>query len=118
MAAMGVGAEVLRGDAELLPFADATFDRASSNGVLHHTPDMPAALREIHRVLQPGGTATIIVYHRDSLFFWVSRCCGWASCTAGCSESARPTSWPMASSRPALMRGLWCGSTAAGSYAG
>jgi ubiquinone/menaquinone biosynthesis C-methylase UbiE len=73
LAAMGLDAEVVQGDAEHLPFADASFDRVSSNGVLHHTPDMPAALREIRRVLKPGGTATIIVYHRDSLFFWVSK---------------------------------------------
>ena len=43
------------GDAERLPLPDASFDRVSSNGVLHHTPDMPAALREIRRVLRPGG---------------------------------------------------------------
>jgi ubiquinone/menaquinone biosynthesis C-methylase UbiE len=43
----------------------------SSNGVLHHTPDMPAALREIRRVLVPGGRATIIVYHRASIHYWL-----------------------------------------------
>lgn len=72
-ASMGLEVEILQGDAENLPLADATFDRVSSNGVLHHTPDMPAALREIHRVLKPGGEARIIVYHRDSLHYWCNQ---------------------------------------------
>ena len=70
---MGGTAEVVNGDAERLPFEDATFDRVSSNGVLHHTPDMPAALREIRRVLKPGGEARIIVYNRSSLHYWVNQ---------------------------------------------
>lgn len=69
--AMGLEASVLEGDAERLPFADSSFDRVSSNGVLHHTPDMPAALREIRRVLRPGGEARIIVYNRRSLQYWL-----------------------------------------------
>ena len=59
------------GDAERLPFEDASFDRVSSNGVLHHTPDMLGSLREIRRVLRPGGRATIIVYNRNSLHYWL-----------------------------------------------
>jgi ubiquinone/menaquinone biosynthesis C-methylase UbiE len=73
LAAMNVSATVVDGDGERLPFEDASFDRASSNGVLHHTPDMPAALREIHRVLRLGGEATIIVYNRSSLHYWVQQ---------------------------------------------
>ena len=71
LAALGLEGESIRGDGERLPFDDASFDRVSSNGVLHHTPDMAAALREINRVLVPGGSATIIVYNRDSLHYWV-----------------------------------------------
>jgi ubiquinone/menaquinone biosynthesis C-methylase UbiE len=69
--ALGLPGESVLGDGERLPFEDATFDRVSSNGVLHHTPDMPAALREIRRVLKPGGMATVIVYNRNSLHYWV-----------------------------------------------
>ena len=69
----GPQAEVVNGDAESMPFADASFDRVSSNGVLHHTPDMPAALREVRRVLRPGGEARIIVYNRSSLHYWVNQ---------------------------------------------
>jgi ubiquinone/menaquinone biosynthesis C-methylase UbiE len=71
--AMGLEASVLDGDAEQLPFEDASFDRVSSNGVLHHTPDMSAALREILRVLRPGGEARIAVYNRRSFHYWLSQ---------------------------------------------
>jgi ubiquinone/menaquinone biosynthesis C-methylase UbiE len=73
LAAMGLEGRVVIGDAEALPFSDASFDRVSSNGVLHHTPDMPAALREIHRVLRPGGQARVIVYNRNSLHYWLDQ---------------------------------------------
>jgi 2-polyprenyl-3-methyl-5-hydroxy-6-metoxy-1,4-benzoquinol methylase len=53
-------------DCERLPFADETFDVAYSNGVLHHTPDTQAAVREIHRVLRPGGQTRVMLYHRNS----------------------------------------------------
>ncbi len=40
---------------EALPFPGASFDIALSNGVLNLIPDKPAALREVLRVLKPGG---------------------------------------------------------------
>lgn len=70
---LDLSAEVVQGDAESLPFETDTFDRVSSNGVLHHTPDMPASLREIRRVLKPGAEARIIVYHRGSLHYWLEQ---------------------------------------------
>lgn len=73
IAAMGLDAEIVQGDAEQLPFADNSFDRVSSNGVLHHTPDLPAALREIRRVLVPGGQARVIVYNRNSFHYWLTQ---------------------------------------------
>jgi SAM-dependent methyltransferase len=57
-------------DAEQLPFASESFDVAYSNGVLHHTPDTAGAVREIHRVLRPGGLARVMLYHRNSWNFW------------------------------------------------
>jgi SAM-dependent methyltransferase len=71
--AVGLNATVIHGDGEALPFADASFDRVSSNGVLHHTPDMMAALYEIARVLRPGGDARIIVYNRRSFHYWLTQ---------------------------------------------
>jgi SAM-dependent methyltransferase len=40
---------------EDLPFPDASFDLAISNGALNLVPDKDAAFREIFRVLKPGG---------------------------------------------------------------
>lgn len=57
-------------DCEHLSFNDESFDVAYSNGVLHHTPDTAGAVREIHRVLRPGGTARVMLYNRHSLNYW------------------------------------------------
>jgi ubiquinone/menaquinone biosynthesis C-methylase UbiE len=58
-------------DAERLPFADDSFDVFYSNGVLHHTPDTGAAVREAHRILKPGGVAKVMLYHRNSWAYWI-----------------------------------------------
>jgi ubiquinone/menaquinone biosynthesis C-methylase UbiE len=50
-------ANFLRTDAAgRLPFADGAFDAIHSIDVFNHIPDRPALLRELHRVLRPGGT--------------------------------------------------------------
>ena len=59
-------------DAERLDFPDNSFDLVYSHGVLHHTPDTPTAVREIHRVLRPGGKAVVMLYHRDSYNYRVN----------------------------------------------
>lgn len=67
----GYSSELRLGDAERLPFADDSFDAVFSIGVLHHTPNIQQAVNEIHRVLRPGGKASIAVYHKNSLFYWL-----------------------------------------------
>lgn len=70
----GLEGRFVKGDAEQLPFADNTFDIVYSYGVIHHTPDIHAAIREIHRVLKPGGEARIMIYARYSefnLYIWL-----------------------------------------------
>jgi SAM-dependent methyltransferase len=57
-------------DGEHLPFADESFDVVYSNGVLHHTPDTEGAVGEVHRVLKRGGTAKVMLYHKNSLNYW------------------------------------------------
>jgi ubiquinone/menaquinone biosynthesis C-methylase UbiE len=56
------GARVVlaQNDAERLPYADDSFDLVLARGALHHVPDPLAALTEIRRVLQPGGTCIVL----------------------------------------------------------
>jgi ubiquinone/menaquinone biosynthesis C-methylase UbiE len=62
----GFKGEIKEADAEHLPFPDNYFDLVYSWGVIHHTPDTPAAVREIFRVLKPGGKARVMIYNRYS----------------------------------------------------
>jgi SAM-dependent methyltransferase len=62
----GLPGEFRIADAENLEFPDQSFDVVYSHGVLHHTPDINAAVQEIHRVLKPGGRAIVMLYHRGS----------------------------------------------------
>lgn len=67
LAAFGLDSDVEVGDAEQLPYEADTFDLVWSWGVLHHSPDPSAAVREIHRVLKPGATAKVMIYHKWSI---------------------------------------------------
>jgi ubiquinone/menaquinone biosynthesis C-methylase UbiE len=58
-------AKALRAPAEDLPFNDASFDVAVSTLVLCTVDDVPRALRELHRVLRPGGTLLFIEHVRS-----------------------------------------------------
>ncbi|UXY54499.1 class I SAM-dependent methyltransferase [Pseudomonas tohonis] len=49
-----------RGAAERLPFADASFDFVFSRYSAHHWSDLGLALREVRRVLKPGGCVAVI----------------------------------------------------------
>jgi ubiquinone/menaquinone biosynthesis C-methylase UbiE len=70
---LGLEGDIVEGDAERLPFPDRSFDRVTSNGVLHHTPHIEAAIAEIRRVLKPGGEARIILYNRHSFHYWLTQ---------------------------------------------
>lgn len=72
LALYGFEPTVREGDAERLEFPDASFDVAYSNGVLHHTPNIARSFAEAHRVLAPGGEFWVLLYHKHSIFHWVS----------------------------------------------
>ena len=64
---LGLESNLQVADAENLPFDDDRFDIVYSWGVLHHTPDTNKAVNEVLRVLRPGGTAHVMIYHKYSL---------------------------------------------------
>jgi len=69
--AAGYDGVAYQAEAERLPLRDDCVDFVYSNGVLHHTPDTAATLREIYRVLKPDGIAFIGLYASRSVnFFW------------------------------------------------
>lgn len=73
----GLPGQFFQANARALPFPAESFDMVYSYGVLHHVPDISQAVAEIHRVLRPGGTAVLMLYHKHSwlyyriCFFWM-----------------------------------------------
>jgi len=55
----GLPVQILQADSQRLPFADASFERVMANHMLYHVPDILAALREMRRVLKPGGRVVL-----------------------------------------------------------
>jgi ubiquinone/menaquinone biosynthesis C-methylase UbiE len=77
--------EVLEGNAESIPLADATVDVVTSNGMLNLVPDKPRAIGEIRRVLRPGGRVQIadIVIRRPVTLDCATDPKLWAECVVG-----------------------------------
>lgn len=59
-------AEFAQADGTRLPFPDASFDLALSFMVMHHVPDPPSVLQEVHRVLKPSGLLILA----DIFLYW------------------------------------------------
>lgn len=84
-------------DVECLPFDDGTFDLVVGHAFLHHIPDVDAALREIVRVLKPGGRFVICgepTKKGDFVARRLSRATWWAARRAA-SIPVLSTSWAL-----------------------
>lgn len=73
----GITAAFLEGRIERLPFPDAAFDVVASITVLCFIPDASAAVREMARVLRPGGRLVLGELGRWSLWAMIRRVRGW-----------------------------------------
>ncbi len=76
-ASLGVPATFLEGRVERLPFADDTFDVVASTTVLCFVTDAASAVREMARVLRPGGRLVLGELGRWSLWAARRRVRGW-----------------------------------------
>ena len=82
-------------DVESLPFADEQFDLVVGHAFLHHIPDVDTALREIIRVLRPGGRFVICgepTRKGDFVARRLSRLTWWSARTVA-SLPLVPSSW-------------------------
>ncbi len=59
---------LLRADIRELPFAAGSFDVVYTMGTIEHIDEYREAIREVHRVLKPGGRAVVGVPHKWDLF--------------------------------------------------
>ena len=71
MRVFGLKANIVQMDAEALAFPDNHFDFVWSWGVIHHSSNTRRVLKEIHRVLKPGGVSTLMVYHRGLWNYYI-----------------------------------------------
>lgn len=68
----GLSGDVRQMDAEHLDFVDGEFDLVWSWGVIHHSARTGQVLKQIDRVLKPGGTAKIMVYALDGMSAYIT----------------------------------------------
>ena len=64
------GSRVVNASAYDLPFADESFDRIIFSEVIEHIPDDARAMREIVRVLAPGGVLALTTPNADYPLAW------------------------------------------------
>lgn len=62
----GLPGKAVQGSILSAPFDDASFDYVVAFGCLHHTGDIQQALKEVSRLLRPGGKLIMMVYYAYS----------------------------------------------------
>lgn len=68
---LGINARFEVQNAQAMTFPDGRFAHVNCIGVIHHSPEPATSVREIARVLRPGGTAAISVYYTNiALRLW------------------------------------------------
>ncbi len=65
-------AEVKKADAQSIPYPNNSFDLVYSHGVIHHSPHIDKIVEEIYRVLKPNGWAVVMLYHKNSINYYIS----------------------------------------------
>jgi glycosyltransferase involved in cell wall biosynthesis/SAM-dependent methyltransferase len=65
-----VAAQLAQVDIHKLPFASGSFDKVLMSEVLEHLADDRAAMREVYRVLKPGGVLALSVPHANYPLLW------------------------------------------------
>ncbi len=67
----GIDGRIVQMDAEAMAFPDQSFDFIWSWGVIHHSASTQNVLREMRRVLRPGGHACVMVYYRSFIQYYL-----------------------------------------------
>jgi ubiquinone/menaquinone biosynthesis C-methylase UbiE len=89
--AAGLDIDWVHGDAQALPFADASFDRVMSCVGVQFCADRAAAARELVRVCRPGGCIALIAWTREGFLGRVLAAVATATGAAGSGGS--PLDW-------------------------
>ena len=63
----GYAGDVRQGDAATMDFPDGSFDFVWSWGAIHHAAYTGRIVKQIHRVLKPGGQARVMVYNLEGM---------------------------------------------------
>ncbi len=75
-ARLGLSGEFVEMNAEAMDFGDNTFDLAYSHGVVQYTAHPERMIREMHRVLKPGGAGFLMAYNKYSWLVALSKVTG------------------------------------------
>ena len=68
---LGTGVGLVHADSHRLPFGVGSFDVVICTHSFHHYPDQTAVLREMFRVLRPGGRVMVLDGDRDNPWGWL-----------------------------------------------